>query len=107
MPSTELGAAQRAELYRALIRSVPGGFVLLFDERLRFRVADGEALSNFGYDPAALEGRTLHETSSSRSTTGSDIQPATGRWRRSLSVLPPAHAATRWWRVWGARSLRC
>lgn len=57
----EREAARAAEQYRALIRSMPGGFALLFDTHLRFTVADGEALAAFGYAPEALEGRTLSE----------------------------------------------
>ncbi len=48
-----------AEQYRALIRSMPAGFALLFDRDLRFTIADGEALPAFGYTREQLEGRTL------------------------------------------------
>lgn len=57
----EREVADAAERYRALVRSLPGGFALLFDTQLRFTVADGEALSTFGYTREELEGRTLAE----------------------------------------------
>ncbi len=50
---------QLAGQYRDLIRSIPGGFVLLFDHELCFQVADGEALEAFGYSREAMEGRSL------------------------------------------------
>ena len=49
------------EEYRSLVRSIPGGFVVLFDEELRYRLADGQALETFGFAPADLEGRTIGE----------------------------------------------
>jgi len=52
---------QGAEQYRALARSIPAGFVLLFDADLRFVIAEGEALGTFGYQRADLEGRTIYE----------------------------------------------
>lgn len=50
-----------AEQYRALIRSMPAGFALLFDRELRFTIADGEALPTFGFTREELEGHTLAE----------------------------------------------
>lgn len=47
--------------YRALARSMPSGFVLVFDHELRYAVADGVELATFGYTREGLEGRTLHE----------------------------------------------
>jgi diguanylate cyclase (GGDEF)-like protein/PAS domain S-box-containing protein len=57
----ERALARSAEQYRALVRSIPGGFVLQFDHDLRFVVADGDALAAFGLLPEQLEGRTLAE----------------------------------------------
>ena len=57
----ERKTADAAERYRAVIRSLPRGFALLFDTDLRFTVADGEALSHFGYRREELEGRTVSE----------------------------------------------
>ena len=50
-----------ADQYRALARSIPGGFVLLFDTELRFVVAEGAELATFGYTTGDLEGRTIDE----------------------------------------------
>lgn len=47
--------------YRALARSVPGVFVLLFDSDLRYLIAEGQELESFGYRSDELEGRLIHE----------------------------------------------
>jgi diguanylate cyclase (GGDEF)-like protein/PAS domain S-box-containing protein len=57
---------RRAELYRALARDTPNGFVLVFDRDLRFLVADGSALTAFGYTRRDLEGRTIFEAAPAR-----------------------------------------
>ncbi|MGK2936378.1 MAG: sensor domain-containing diguanylate cyclase [Solirubrobacteraceae bacterium] len=57
----ERAATGQLERYRSIVRSVPNGFIVLFDRELRCVVADGEALRLFGHDRETLEGRTLHE----------------------------------------------
>lgn len=57
----ERGLQESVEQYRALARSMPSGFVLLFDGDLRFTVADGVELATFGYTRRGLEGRTVFE----------------------------------------------
>lgn len=52
---------QDTDRYRALARSVPGVFVLLFDSELRYLIAEGQELESFGYRSAELEGRNIHE----------------------------------------------
>ncbi|MFT7520280.1 MAG: PAS domain S-box-containing protein [Kiritimatiellia bacterium] len=47
--------------YRSLIRQLPGSFVIVFDEELRYLVADGPELKTVGLDRTSLEGRTVHE----------------------------------------------
>jgi diguanylate cyclase (GGDEF)-like protein/PAS domain S-box-containing protein len=47
--------------YRALARSVPGVFVLLFDSDLRYLIAEGQELETFGYRKDEMEGRLIHE----------------------------------------------
>lgn len=47
--------------FRALARSIPGVFVLLFDSELRYLIAEGQELANFGYSGEQMEGRTIHE----------------------------------------------
>jgi len=54
-------ARRTVDQHRALARSLPSGFVLVFDESLRYSLADGVELSAFGVSRRALEGRTLHE----------------------------------------------
>ncbi len=57
----EQAAARAAWELRALARSLPDAFVMLFDEDLRYRVADGQGLAAYDLDRARVEGRTLHE----------------------------------------------
>ena len=47
--------------YRALARSIPGVFVLLFDSDLRYLIAEGQELENFGYRRDEMEGRLIHD----------------------------------------------
>jgi PAS domain S-box-containing protein len=47
--------------YRTLARNLPNGSVLLFDQQLRFTIADGSALSDAGLSRERVEGRTLAE----------------------------------------------
>ena len=57
----ERNLQRSVDQYRALARSMPSGFVLLFDADLRYSVADGVELSAFGLARQDLEGRTLAE----------------------------------------------
>jgi diguanylate cyclase (GGDEF)-like protein/PAS domain S-box-containing protein len=50
---------RNVQQFRALARSVPSGFVLLFDCDLRYLIADGPALADFGLTAADVEGRTV------------------------------------------------
>jgi diguanylate cyclase (GGDEF)-like protein/PAS domain S-box-containing protein len=54
-------ARRNADLYRALARDTPNGFVLLFDRDLRYIVAGGASLGELGYRPEDLEGRQVGE----------------------------------------------
>ncbi len=54
-----LRASER--LYRALANNIPNGSVLLFDRDLRYTVAEGQALTDVGYDREHIEGRTIRE----------------------------------------------
>jgi diguanylate cyclase (GGDEF)-like protein/PAS domain S-box-containing protein len=69
-PTVELQRAIRQ--YRALARSVPGAFVVLFDTDLRYLIADGIALQEFGVSPERMEGHTLWEAVPGRAT---EIEP--------------------------------
>ncbi|WP_445155460.1 sensor domain-containing diguanylate cyclase [Arthrobacter sp. Hor0625] len=65
--------------YRALARSVPGVFVLLFDSDLRYLIAEGQELESFGYRSAELEGRRIHEVLDGN--LASELEP---RYRAAL-----------------------
>ncbi len=55
-------ALQESEaLYRALAANLPNGAAFVVDHDLRYRLAEGQALSGAGLTPAALEGKTLRE----------------------------------------------
>ena len=66
--------------YRALARSVPGVFVLLFDSELRYLIAEGQELESFGYRSAELEGRRIHEVLDG--ALANELEP---RYRAALS----------------------
>jgi len=65
--------------YRALARSLPSGFVLLFDQDLRIQIADGSDLAAFGFSAQTMEGRTLHEA---LPDLAEFLEP---RWRAALA----------------------
>jgi PAS domain S-box-containing protein len=55
-------ALRRSELlYRTLARNFPNGAVFLFDHDLRYTIADGQALADYGYSRETLEGQTLYD----------------------------------------------
>jgi PAS domain S-box-containing protein len=51
----------REELYRVLARNFPNGAVLLFDQDLRYILADGKGLGEVGLSGRELEGKTIWE----------------------------------------------
>ncbi|MCB5275036.1 Diguanylate cyclase YdeH [Arthrobacter sp. SO5] len=66
--------------YRALARSVPGVFVLLFDSELRYLIAEGQELETFGYRSDEMEGRLIHEVL--RDNLAEELEP---RYRAALA----------------------
>ena len=88
--------AASAERYRALVRSIPGGFVVQFDHDLRFSIADGDALDAFGLTREKMEGRTLAEAMPSELAT--ELEP---RYRDALRGRARA-----WDRILGDRVFR-
>ncbi len=49
------------ELYRTLARNFPNGAVILFDDDLRYILADGAGLAEIGLSKEMLEGKTIWE----------------------------------------------
>ncbi len=66
--------------YRALARSVPGVFVLLFDSELRYLIAEGQELETFGYRSDEMEGRLIHDVL--RDNLAEELEP---RYRAALA----------------------
>jgi diguanylate cyclase (GGDEF)-like protein/PAS domain S-box-containing protein len=66
--------------YRALARSVPGVFVLLFDAELRYLIAEGQELETFGYRTEELEGRHIQDVL--KGNLASELEP---RYRAALA----------------------
>jgi diguanylate cyclase (GGDEF)-like protein/PAS domain S-box-containing protein len=83
---TERELERRADVFRALARDTPNGFVFLFDRDLRYTLADGSALGTFGHRSAELEGRTIFESLAPR--LAAELEP---RYRAAL-----AGEATTW-----------
>lgn len=66
--------------YRALARSVPGVFVLLFDAELRYLIAEGQELETFGYRKEELEGQRIQDVLKGDLST--ELEP---RYRAALA----------------------
>jgi diguanylate cyclase (GGDEF)-like protein/PAS domain S-box-containing protein len=66
--------------YRALARSIPGVFVLLFDSDLRYLIAEGQELEKFGYHREQMEGRLIHDAL--RGGLADELEP---RYREALA----------------------
>ncbi|MGQ4647537.1 PAS domain S-box protein [Lyngbya aestuarii] len=49
------------ELYRTMARNFPNGVVLLFDRNLRYTLAEGKGLSEFGLAKELIEGKVIEE----------------------------------------------
>ncbi len=84
------------EQYRALARSVPGVFVLLFDADLRYLIAEGQELETFGYRKEELEGRLIQEVL--KGDLATELEP---RYRAALAGREVA-----WSRQIGHRTYR-
>lgn len=57
----EIQLREREQTYRVMAASLPGGALVVFDEDLRYLVAEGEGLGQVGLSKERLEGRTLAE----------------------------------------------
>lgn len=57
----EAALRDRDAHYRAVLAHYPEGAVFLFDQDLRFLIADGTALRALGHDPSAMTGHALRE----------------------------------------------
>lgn len=59
---TEAALIKSEELYRTLAQNYPSGAVILFDQDLRYTIADGAGLSEVGLSRELLEGKTIWES---------------------------------------------
>lgn len=69
---------------RTLVQHIPGAAVLLFDQDLRYLVADGQALVTLGLSRETMEGRTLADVVSA--DTAELLEPL---YRAALAGDPP------------------
>jgi PAS domain S-box-containing protein len=58
----ESALRQSEERYRTLVKNFPNGAVFLFDDQMRFTVAEGTGLAEVNLDSQALTGKTIWET---------------------------------------------
>jgi PAS domain S-box-containing protein len=58
----EAALRQSEELYRTLVKNFPNGAVFLFDEQLRYTIAQGMGLATANLNSLDLTGKTLWET---------------------------------------------
>jgi PAS domain S-box-containing protein len=52
---------RKDELYRTLARNFPNGAVFLFDQDLRYTLAEGTGITGFGLSSQSFEGKTIWE----------------------------------------------
>ncbi|GAB1538931.1 hypothetical protein NUACC21_15960 [Scytonema sp. NUACC21] len=57
------------ELYRTLVQNFPNGSVMLFNQDLRYTLAEGRGLGEVGLSRAKLEGKTLWEVLPAQTST--------------------------------------
>lgn len=58
----EVALRKSEELYRTLVKNFPNGAVFLFDQNLRYSIAEGTGLATVNLKSEALTGRTIWET---------------------------------------------
>lgn len=58
---TEEALRQSEKIYCTMTRKLPNTAVILFDHNLRYRIAEGQALSAQGYTKENIEGKTAEE----------------------------------------------
>ncbi|MCA1992169.1 MAG: PAS domain S-box protein [Coleofasciculus sp. S288] len=58
----EVALQKSEELYRTLVKNFPNGAVFLFDQNLRYSIAEGTGLAMVNLESEALTGRTIWET---------------------------------------------
>lgn len=86
----ESAPEEAVEQYRALARSLPSSFVILFGPRLRYLIAEGPGLRDFPLGPDEVEGRTLWDV---LPDLADELEPRyrevlsgeTHQWTRSVS----------------------
>lgn len=59
---SEAALRKSEELYRTLAKNFPNGAVFLFDQDLRYNIAEGTALAALNLDSEMLTGKTIWET---------------------------------------------
>ncbi len=58
---TEAALRRSEELYHTLVKNFPNGTVRLFDDELRYTIADGAGFATLGLSKEAIEGKTIWE----------------------------------------------
>lgn len=57
----EASRQRRGEIYRAIVRNLPGAIAAVFDKDLRYLLVDGHGLADLGLTPDMIEGKTADE----------------------------------------------
>lgn len=58
----EAALRKSEELYRTLVKNFPNGAVFLFDEQMRYSIAEGTGLATVNLNSESLTGKTIWET---------------------------------------------
>jgi PAS domain S-box-containing protein len=80
--ASEAQVRKSEALYRSLAHHFPNGAVFLFDQDLRFTLADGQELQNVGLAKDQMEGKTLREVFGE---AADDLEPS---YRSALAGTP-------------------
>ncbi len=57
----ERSRQRRGEIYRSIVRNLPGAVASVFDKNLRYLVVEGHGLEMLGLEPDMVEGKTAYE----------------------------------------------
>ena len=70
----EESRAETEALYRAIARSIPNGSVFIVDKNLRYLIAEGTILEDFGYSREMLEGNRVSDIFNSDTSARMDAR---------------------------------
>ena len=61
LKAVEASRRRRGEIYRAIVRNLPGAIAAVFDRDLRYLVVDGHGLTDLNLTPEMVEGKMIQD----------------------------------------------